>query len=832
MAGSGWVQSLSELPAVRWLAPTVLGVAALAALVAATAPVWFANGMPAPLRGKRAVVWRIAKLILAVLLGCGVGSGSAIWQAQIRLDDRLAWVHHDVVSRLVVRIADLPQGDAQHYRFMADVDEPRAHGIPTRLSVSWPLERGAILPDLKPGQVWRMALVLRQPHGLRNPFGNDTEGRLFAMGIRATATVRGVPRLLADEPWHSPGILVERVRHWVREGMREALGERRYAPVMIALAMGDQAAVAREDWQIFNRSGITHLVSISGMHVTLIAAFGGVLAVFIWRRATWRNVGMAEYLPAQVVGAGVALWVALLYCLLAGWGVPARRTFFMLAVVALAAMVRLPLSASRILALAGAAVSLLDPWATLAPGFWLSFGAVAILLRVGASIESGSRRDRSDWRARVRALLSEFSVVQAAITLGLVPLLAYLMHQVSLASPLVNVYAIPIVSFLVTPLALACAVLGVVPGLDWVAQGAGVMGHAIFVAMMVPVSWMSASDWAVLDVAHAPWPWLVAALVGVAWAVQPPGLPWRWVGWLLILPMLCWRPDRPAPGYWTLTALDVGQGSAIVVETATQVWLFDTGPNARQGADAGERVVVPFLRARGYRQLDTLVVSHADMDHAGGVSSVLSSVAVGQSFSSFDLPTFMRKQRAKAAASALHMKVRMPESMSPCHAGQAWTIDEVRFEFLHPEPAALVQDQGNAQSCVLMIQGKTHAALLPGDIGIAQERRLIRYLPQIDVVLAPHHGSKTSSSDALVRAVKSQHVIAQVGYMNRFSHPTPAVQARWVDAGASFWRTDHHGALVAMSRADALTVQSHALVSRRYWHRDPQPFAKSASALR
>ena len=823
VAGAGWVQRLPALPQQRWVAPMVMASAVVVVILWSVAQLGFPRAAVVVSTPQLALLWRVARCGIASMLGLCVGAASALWQAQLRLDDALGWAHHDVVSRLIVRITDLPQGDGKHYRFMADVDEPRLEGIPSRIAVSWHAQSGAPLPALKPGQIWRMALVLRQPHGARNPHGYDAEGRLFAMGIRATATVRGVPRLLGDEPWHSPGILIERVRHWMRDGMREALGTRRYAPVLIALAMGDQAAVERVDWQIFNRAGITHLVSISGMHVTLIAAVGGVATAFLWRRARWRTVRVAEYLPAQVVGAAAALWVALLYCLLAGWGVPARRTFFMLAVVALAAMVRLPLSPSRILALAGAVVSLLDPWSVLAPGFWLSFGAVAILLRIGTSMDSGGRRERPNWRGRLRAILVEFGWVQSAITLGLVPLLAYLMQQVSLASPLVNVYAIPIVSFLVTPLALACALLSTIPGLQWLAHGAGVLGHAIFDAMMVPVKWMSASNWAVLDVAAAPWPWMALALFGVAWAVQPYGLPLRTAAWLLMVPMLCWRPERPAPGYWTLTALDVGQGSAIVIETATQVWLFDTGPMTRQGNDAGERVVVPFLRARGYRALNGLVVSHADMDHAGGVRSVLSSLVVDQSFSSFDLSALIRKQGAGRTASALFTEVRMPQSMQRCQAGQAWTVDGVQFRFLHPDAAIKTDGPGNARSCVLMIQGKAHTALLPGDIGVAQERRLVHRLPRVDVVMAPHHGSATSSGEALVWAADATHVIAQVGYMNRFGHPAAAVQARWREAGATFWRTDHHGATVAISDPEqGLRIEAQAHISRRYWHREPQ----------
>ncbi|MBV7485674.1 DNA internalization-related competence protein ComEC/Rec2 [Bordetella sp. BOR01] len=753
----------------------------------------------------------------ATWLGFGLGVAWAVWQGQVRLDDGLASNHHDVVSRLAVRVIDLPQGDASQWRFMAETDARRPAGIPERIAVSWRAPPGASLPALLPGQVWRMALVLRHPHGARNPHGYDAEARLFALGIRATATVRGVPALLRDEPWSSAGVIIERIRHHVRKGMRKAMGERRYAPVLIALAMGDQAAVAREDWQIFNRSGITHLVSISGMHVTLIAGLGGALAASAWRRARWRSTGLPEMLPAQVVGAAAALVVALLYCLLAGWGVPARRTFFMLAVVALAAIARLPLCPSRILALAAAAVAVFDPWAVLAPGFWLSFGAVAILLRAAASASAPHASRRPGWQARLGGLLREFGHVQMAITLGLVPLLAYLLQQVSLASPLANVFAIPIVSFLVTPLALLCAAFAAVPGLAILAQVCGIAGHAIFEWTMVPVAWIGASRWAVVDVAAAPWPLTVLALAGVAWALQPPGWPVRAAGWLLMLPMLCWRPDRPSTGHWTVTALDVGQGSAVVIETATQAWLFDTGPRHGEATDAGARAVVPFLRVRGHRRLDGLVVSHADLDHAGGLASVLAAVPVELAYASFDLAGLLRRQADPAGGTALPP---LPASVRRCQAGQAWQVDGVAFRFLHPAAGANAgRGQGNAQSCVLLLQGRSHAVLLPGDIGAAQERWLAPHLPPIDLVLAPHHGSATSSSADLVQATAAAHVIAQAGHLNRFGHPSPQVQARWQHAGAMFWRTDRHGAVTVASSPAGLAATAQVDAARRYWHR-------------
>ena len=367
--------------------------------------------------------------------------------------------------------------------------------------------------------------------------------------------------------------------------MREALGPQRYAPVLIALAIGDQAGVARDDWRIFNRSGITHLVSISGMHVTSIAGIAGLLASAIWRRLRWRGAGLAERLPARIAGGAVATAVALLYCLLAGWGVPARRTFFMLSVVLAAVMSRLPLSAGRVLACAAAVVVALDPWAPVSPGFWLSFGAVAVLLRVADAPFDAS----AGWRQRCLAGLAQATRLQLMVTIGLMPLLAFLVHQVSLGSPLANAVAIPSVTFIVTPLALLCAALSAVPGAEGVAAIAGQIGLVAFDLTMAPVAWVGNASWASVPVAAAGWPWLLLAAAGMAWALQARGWPGRHLGWACMLPLLFWRPDRPEPGHWRMSAMDVGQGSAILVETAGQSLLFDAGPRSYGGSDAGER---------------------------------------------------------------------------------------------------------------------------------------------------------------------------------------------------------------------------------------------------
>ncbi len=798
MAGSGAVQLAPRLPGAgaAWL----LAGACLLALAAL---------MRLRQRGTKAGA--------SLALGMCAGLLNAGAQAQWRLDDGLADAHQDAVSRLVLRIAELPDGDAGGQRFVAEPAEPAPPGIPSRIQVSWQAPPGAQggLPALMPGQVWRMALVLRRPRGLLNPDGADAEGRLFARGVRAVGQVRGQPRLVADRPWATPGVAIERARHRVREGLRAALGAHRYAPVLIALAIGDQAGVAREDWRLFNRSGITHLVSISGMHVTSIAGMAGLLVAAAWRRGRWRGVGLAERVPARMAGGAAAAAVALLYCLLAGWGVPARRTFFMLSVALAAAASRLPVSADRILACAAAVVVALDPWAPMAPGFWLSFGAVAILLRIaGASFDADAD---AGWRARWAARLAQAARLQLIVTLGLAPLLAYLVHQVSLGSPLANAVAIPAVTFIVTPLALLCAALSVAPGAEGLAALAGQTGLQAFDLTMAPVAWVGNAGWASMAVAAAPWPWLAWAVAGMGWALQARGWPGRRLGWACMLPLLCWRPDRPDPGYWRMSALDVGQGSAILVETASQALLFDAGPRHYGGGDAGERVIVPFLQARGIRQLDALVLSHADTDHVGGARAVLAAVPVLRGHASFDLEAFLRRDARLWPDAGPPVA---PRETRRCARGQQWEADGVTFTFLHParDGSGALEDR-NADSCVLRIEGARHSLLLTGDVGVAQERELaLAGLPATDVVLAPHHGSASSSGRDLVRATAAGHAIAQAGHLNRFRHPAPAVELRWTRAGTAFWRSDRDGAVIAQSGPGGLEVRAERERGRRYWH--------------
>ena len=788
----------------------------------------------------------------------------ATWRAESRLSAALSPEHENVVTRLTFRVISLPNDTSESVRFEAQVLEPFKAGVPASLQVSW--LKTPTMQQVLPGQVFRAALVLRRPHSNLNPQGFDYEGHLFAKNIRALGRVRGLPLMLADEPYASFSVSVARARHIVRQGMRRVTANMAYGAVLIALAIGDQDSVKQEHWQIFNVTGITHLVSISGSHVTMLAAVGGWVMLLVMKRARWRGRLLCERVPAKVIATLAAMLVAWLYCLLAGWGVPAQRTFFMLACVAVSILMRHTLSASRVLAAAAAVVVVADPWAPLATGFWLSFLAVGILFAAGAAgsirrevtrttpatcVKSeGSAQEANSSNAKAivfkeaskkpeinasracahwqsaKQLFTEASRLQWLITIAMLPVLAFLFQQVSLVSPFANALAIPVLTFVVTPLALALALFGLVPGLGWLATASGVLAHLALEYTLIPVTWLANLSWASFDVVAAPFWTLVIAGAGLCWALQPPGWPARWAGWCLLLPVLSFEPQRPALGHWRLLAFDVGQGGAVLLQTQTHNILFDTGP--RQGAsDAGTRTLVPGLRALGIRKLDSLVISHADSDHAGGLVAVMQALPVGTLFSSFSFQEWLGRALPPKAPATLRNR---PGESRFCERGHRWGWDGVQFEFLHPAPVqptikssqvSKTKPSKNAQSCVLHVQGSHHSALLPGDIGVKQEQLLLEQHASgltADLVVVAHHGSDTSSSPHFVQQLRAQHAIVQTGYLNRFGHPHAAIKQRWLEAEAKFWQTDRHGALLATSRPEGLTVQAYSQLRQRYWH--------------
>ncbi|NLC36606.1 MAG: DNA internalization-related competence protein ComEC/Rec2, partial [Alcaligenaceae bacterium] len=490
-----------------------------------------------------------------------------------------------------------------------------------------------------------------------------------------------------------------------------------------------------------------------------------------------------------------------------------------LLVMAVSLAVRLPLSPSHVLAAAAFVVVGLDPWAPLSAGFWLSFLAVYVLM---ASTGWWGRGMLAPAGA-VAGLLSKLHAaarLQIFVTLALMPPLALLFNEISIVSPLANAYAIPLIGMLVTPLALLLAGLAWVPGLDAAAGAVAWLAHALLQLCMWPTEWLAALPGASLPVAAAPW-WATAfAMLGVGVALLPRGFPFRALGWAFMLPVLVWLPSRLETGDWELYAIDVGQGSALVLRTASQVLVYDTGVRYSPDADAAQRNLVPFLRAKGIRKVDVLVVSHGDLDHVGGLRSVLESVPVEQSYTPFDLPGWLKHEGRLLGGRALPP---LPRAHSPCFHGLSWRADGVGFAFLWPPGTGSIDlgadtRERNRNACVLRIQGAHHSILLPGDIGADEEIALVeRGLDAADIVLAAHHGSRYSSARPFVAATEAQHVIAQAGRWNRYVHPASMVRRRWQAHGSAFWDTGIDGAIIARSVNGVLTVEAERDRRVRHW---------------
>ncbi|KAF4533647.1 hypothetical protein B566_EDAN005696 [Ephemera danica] len=744
---------------------------------------WALGGL---LCGGPALFWRGRwPLRLAGLLACAaLGFAWAAWRADVRLGDALAaeWEGQDI--EVIGVVAGLAQDFSHGTRFEFDVESvstATAH-VPHHIMLSW-YQRGRDGDDaehlaLRPGERWRFTVRLKRPHGNANPHGFDYEAWLLERNIRATGYVRvASPLPLAGMVWR-PDYVVERLRHEVRASLFTLLPPESHpwSGILVALAVGDQRSVNGELWTTFNRTGTTHLMSISGLHVTMVAALFGLVSGWAWRRVP----ALALRLPAQQAAILAGCAAALGYALLAGFAVPAQRTLYMLGIAALAMLSGRIVAPSRILCLALAVVLFFDPWAVLAAGFWLSFAAVGALLYVGSAVVG----ERGGWRARLR----EWGVVQWAATLASLPILLLVFQQFSLVSPLANVLAIPVISFVITPLALFAAVV------PWWPVAA--LAHAILGGLMLFLDWCAA--WPVWQAA-APAGWAaVLGGLGVAVLLLPRGVPGRLFGALLLVPLVFWPADRPAEGEAWVTVLDVGQGLAAVVRTRDHTLIYDPGPLYSAESDAGQRVVVPYLRALGIDTVDRLLVTHRDSDHAGGTASVKAALDVKETLSSLDDPASER-----------------------CVAGQTWVWDGVRFAILHPTAGDYGNERkSNNLSCVLQVEAGGRRMLFTSDIEARDEAALLaRSAKELkaDVLLVPHHGSRTSSTREFANAVDAREAIIPVGYRNRFGHPKDEIVDRYEAESTRVWRTDRDGAVMVHLASDGVGVTAWRHQRKRYW---------------
>jgi len=761
--------------------------------------------------------------LCAFLFGLCWAGGFALWRMSAALPH--AW-EQKTISVIGV-VASLPETTERGVRFRFDVEKilTKDAVVPRHISLNqYFFYKSAARPALKDsgkhapplslpeaqhshfkaGQRWQLAVRLKRPHGTQNPHGFDFESWALSENIRASGSIKNSDsnRLLQQLVWR-PTYIIEHLRENVRQRITRVLADKPYTGIIQALVMGDDSQIRQDDWHVFLRTGTTHLMSISGLHITMLAGLAYAGLAFIWRRYP----PLLLRLPTRKAASAAAVLAALLYALIAGFSVPSQRTFYMLLVFALAMWSGRQLVVSQVLALALSIVVILDPWAVTAPGFWLSFGAVAMLAyALGA-------------RVRVAHWLQAALQTQWAVTIGMLPLLLLLFNQTSIISPLANAVAIPLISFVVTPLALLGSFLPFDSALHW--------SYYTLNLGMRALNWCNQLPMALWQQQAMPVWTFLPAMLGAIWLLLPRGFPLRWLGLFGFMPMLFSSPLRPQLGEMQVTVLDVGQGLSVVVQTATHTLLYDAGPQYNAQSDAGSRIVLPFLRGSGVSKLDGVIVSHDDLDHSGGLASVLAQMPVSWLASSYKVDMEMAEKSLKIQ----------------CMAGQRWVWDQVQFELLYPnlDSYSDARLKDNDRSCVVKITSHAGSMLLTGDIEKKAERNLLEMDAasavgklHADVITVPHHGSKTSSTLAFIAAVAPQVSIATNGYLNRFGHPKPQVMQRYHDAGSLSYRSDYNGAVqirfMQQKNQPRIVVASWRSQYKRYWHEDLQQYALTAES--
>jgi competence protein ComEC len=744
------VQQLTSLPATGWLLllPLCLGLA------------YFLPRL-----------WRLPLFFIA-------GSLWAILFANHLLESRLDPGLEGKDLLIEGRVISLPQENQRGRRFDFDT---HIQGKAYRLRLN-DYQFRSELPGT--GEGWRLRVKLKLPHGFFNPGGFDYERYLFRQGISATGYIKRDDinqKLSAPDIHHT----VLSWRSEISSRIDTALHGDEQAGLLRALAVGDRRGIDVAHWQVLRRTGTSHLMAISGLHIGLVAGLVFALVRFLVSLSPTRFL---LYTPAVMPAAIAAMLAAAGYAMLAGFSIPTQRAFIMVSLVMLGILFRRSYMSSSVLALALLVILLYDPLAVLDAGFWLSFGAVAVIMYVLTG------------RVGQVSRLWQWGQVQWFIALGMLPLMLVIFQQLSLVAPFANLIAVPWVSIITVPTTLLATIcIPLHAGLADVLLQTSAWSLAELWSVLEPLSSSDYATW----YAHVPQAWtLLPALVAVMWLLLPRGWPARWVGGVCLLPMLLLpRPAPLADEVW-FHLLDVGQGLAAVVRTRDQVLVYDTGPWFSESFDAGRAVIVPFLRSQGINVIDMLVVSHGDNDHRGGANSLISEMPVRRLLSG---AAPRRWQHAKA---------------EPCLAGQSWYWGEAQFEVLYPFDSS--RRRSNNRSCVIRLSlGNTHI-LLPGDIEASAEAQLLerdRERLPADLLVVPHHGSKTSSTEAFIKAIEPELALFATGYRNRYRFPNPSVLQRYRNLHAQSLNTAHTGAItVKIDARGAQQPQKWREQSGRYWH--------------
>ncbi len=685
---------------------------------------------------------------LAILI---IGFSWTYYQTAQHLEDRLTLDFQGQAILIMGTVDSVPDIQHRRIRFEFSPDKHPNIDLPNKILLNW---YQPIPNDIYVGERWQLLVRLKQPFGMKSPGSFDYESWLFQQKIGATGYIRNdkANTLLKSSPTFSINGLREKLSTKINQHLSDSgnLG------IIQGLTTGIRQNISPQQWEILRLSGTNHLLAISGLHIGLAAAIGFFSFRFLWSRRAQNLL----ILPAKQFAAIGGFSMALFYAALAGFSIPTQRALIMVTLVMISLLLKRPISLTSTLSFSLILILIWDPFSVLSAGFWLSFSAVAIIL-----FTCQNRFPKPKW---------QWGKIHIFIAFGLTPLLLVFFSQVSLVAPIANVIAVPFISFVIVPLSLLASLM------LWLVEPIGLLLLSLIDSLLTPfwiflefVIGLPFSHW---SNAHIPWFYFIPITIGIALLLSPRGFPAKYLGILGLLPLILYSPERPDKGEFWFSLLDVGQGLSAVIQTHRHTLVFDTGPKFSDKFNTGSAVVLPYLQSQGIRHLDKLIISHGDNDHIGGAQPLIDSILTNEVLTS------------------------VPETLlnsTPCTAGQSWSWDAVTFTILAPKKVDHLSS--NNKSCVLHIKNSAGSVLLTGDIEKQAESWLMdEYGKTLNssLLVAPHHGSKTSSTAAFIDMVNPKTVLFPVGYRNRYHFPNDNVKSRYQQRGITSFNTAKHGAII------------------------------------
>lgn len=716
-----------------------------------------------------------------VILLFSIGFFWALFRAGVALEHTL---DSDIEKQNVFLkgvIISIPETHNDHVRFLIDIEEMtdfKAQHLPFSgiIRLSWYQNQKTPVP----GEIWQLKAKLKRPYGFMNSGGFDYEAWMLRQGIKATGYVKfdAYNKQIGTDQTY----FLQKFRYKLAQQLKHSL-DNPLLGLVLALSLGDRSRLDKEQWKILTSTGTNHLVAISGLHLSLVAGFIYFLASFVWSRFYF----LTQRIPAPVFASLMAFAGAFFYALLAGFALPAQRALIMIAVFLISLFSVRQTLIVNVICIAAVLVLLLDPFAIIAVDFYLSFMAVVFILYV------------SRFRISRHHNLTRWIRLQCMLSIALCPILIFWFKQIPLYSVLANLVVIPLIGFLVVPLVLVALIL-LFP-LPQLAQHLYGIIDKINEIYWAYLEFLSQQSYAVIPIAAPNLLLLILAITGMLILLMPKGLPARWLGIFFILPLLFPATQELKQGEFDFDLLDAGQGLAAVIQTREHTLIYDTGTRFSERFNIGDAVIKPYLRHKGINQISMLLISHGDNDHIGGAEIIIDSFEINKILSSV-LDRFDEQVKAEA-----------------CYAGQKWHWDGVDFEVLHPQMDSLFK--GNNASCVLKVSSAQGSVLLTGDIEEEAEERLIEHYKDelhTGILLVPHHGSRTSSTEKFIAAVSPQYAFIPAGYRNRFGFPKQDIMRRYDALDVKTFVSYKTGELSAKFRDEGLQIDEFRTKNRRFWH--------------